>query len=320
MKDKMIWAYFMGVSHHMWTDGNRNSFVRWYMPTDTYEEENKVDLNTWDETVKFIAERKYNMLVVDLGDGVLYDSHPEISAPDAWSKDFLKQKLNEARALGLEVIPKLNFSTAHDTWMKDYRRMISTPAYYKLCSDLIAEVCELFDYPRLFHVGLDEENEKNQIGHEMVIIRGENLYWHDAHFLFNECEKHGARPWVWSDYYWNFPDQFEKHMPTSVLQSNWYYGTFMDFDKSREEYRAIKTYEDLERLGYDQIPTCASYKRKQNAYQTVAHGQKHISEEHLLGFMSVPWMPIREEEAIFLKYDSDQLYRARQKLYPKTLE
>jgi len=319
MKDNMIWAYFMGISHHMWTDGSRTSFVRWYLPTEPYEKENKVDIETWDETVKFIAARQYNMLVVDLGDGVLYESHPEISAPDAWSKELLKQKLNEARLLGLEVIPKLNFSTAHDTWMKKYRRMISTPEYYRVCADLIAEVCELFDHPRLFHVGLDEENEKNQMGHEMVIIRGEQLFWHDACFLFSECEKHGARPWVWSDYYWNFPDLFEKHMPRSVLQSNWYYGTFMDFDRSREEYRAIRTYEELERLGYDQIPTCASYKCKHNAYQTVAHAQKVISSRHLLGIMSAPWMPIRENQSVFLKYDSDQLYRARKELYPETL-
>ena len=320
MKDNMIWAYFMGVSHHMWTDGNRTSFVRWYLPTDSYKEENEVDIQTWDETVNFLGERKYNMLVVDLGDGVLYDSHPEISAPDAWSKDFLKQKLEQARAQGLEVIPKLNFSAGHDTWMKEYRRMISTPAYYKLCADLIAEVCELFGYPRLFHLGLDEENERNQKGHEMVIIRGEQLFWHDAYFLFKECEKHGARPWVWSDYYWDFPKLFEKYMPKSVLQSNWYYGTFMDFDRSKEEYRAIKTYEELERLGYDQVPTCASYKRKQNAFQTVAHCQKFISKEHLAGFMSVPWMPIKESEKYFLKYDSDQLFRARKELYPETLE
>lgn len=320
MGNNMIWAYYMGISRHMWTDGNRTSFVRWYLPTDTYEEENKIDVATWDDTVKFLAERKYNMLIIDIGDGVLFDTHPEISAPDAWSKDFLKQKINEARALGLEVIPKLNFSTAHDTWMKQYRRMISTPVYYQVCADLIAEMCELFDYPRLFHLGLDEENEKNQKGHEMVIIRGEQLFWHDAYFLFNECEKHGARPWVWSDYYWSNPDLFAKHMPKSVLQSNWYYGTFMNYDKSREEFRAIQTYAELERLGYDQVPTISSYKSKNNAFQTLMHSQKYISQEHLAGFMSTMWHPIHEENYYFVKYDVDQLYRARVKVYPKTLE
>ena len=269
--------------------------------------------------MRFVAERKYNMLIVDIGDGLKFDSHPEISAPDAWSKDFLKKKLDEARKLGLEVIPKLNFSAGHDTWLKEYRRMVSTPKYYQVCSDLIAEVCELFGYPRLFHLGLDEEDESNQQGYEMVIIRGENLFWHDAYFLFAECEKHGARPWVWSDYYWAHPDLFEKHMPKSVLQSNWYYGTFMNYDKSRQEYKAIAAYEALDKLAYDQVPTCASYKRKQNAFQTLAHGKEVISAEHLKGYMSVPWMPIREEEKYFLQYDVDQLYRARLKVYPESL-
>ena len=55
---------------------------------------NNVDLAIWDETVRFLAERKYNVLMIDVGDGIKYESHPEISAPDAWDKDFLKKKLD----------------------------------------------------------------------------------------------------------------------------------------------------------------------------------------------------------------------------------
>ena len=28
--------------------------------------------------------------------------------------------------MGLEVIPKMNFSTCHDSWLKNYQRMVST--------------------------------------------------------------------------------------------------------------------------------------------------------------------------------------------------
>jgi hypothetical protein len=118
---------------------------------------NETDVETWDEIMRFIAERKYNMVVIDCGDGIKYDSHPEISAPDAWDKDFLKKKLAEIRALGMEPIPKLNFSCCHHTWLKEYRRMVSTPVYYNVCADLIREVCDLFDGPEFFHLGLEEE-------------------------------------------------------------------------------------------------------------------------------------------------------------------
>ena len=323
MKEKMIWAYFLRISNHMWADdsckGDKPS--RWYLPATKYEEENKVSIEDWDTMVKFLADRKYNLLMIDIGDGVQFESHPEISAPDAWSKEFLKQKINEARALGLEVIPKLNFSTGHDTWLKEYRRMISTPIYYKVCADLIAEMCELFDYPRLFHLGLDEENSANQVGHEMVIIRHEKLYWHDSYFFFKECEKHGARPWVWSDYYWHHPDLFIKYMPKEVLQSNWHYGTFMDYDPAkRQEYYRIKTYNDLDEMGFDQIPTMASYERHDNAYQTVAHGKNTMNPEHLKGFMTSPWFPTWDKDMFLHEHDAHRLYLARKELYPETLE
>ena len=320
MDNKMIWSYFMGISHHMWKDGNCTHNALWYLKPDDYEEENKISVSVWDDVVKFIGERQYNMLVIDLGDGVRYDSHPEISAPDAWSKDFLKQKILEARAQGLEVIPKLNFSCGHDTWLKEYRRMVSTPIYYKVCADLIKEVCELFDYPRLFHLGLDEEDERNQKGFEMITIRGEQLFWHDAYFFFDECAKHGARPWVWSDYCWAHPDVFAKKMPTSVLQSNWYYGPFRDFAPSDQSYTQIATYEKLDKLGYDQIPTCCSYRSRGNARQTVAHGKEVLDPSRLKGFISVPWIKIEEKNKAFVLYDADFLYQARKEWYPETLK
>jgi len=320
MEKLMIWSYFLGVSHHMWTDGSRTHFQRWYLPPDPYEEENKIDVSAWDAVVKFIGEKRFNMLVVDVGDGVRFDSHPEINAPDAWSKDFMRRKIQEARALGLEVIPKLNFSAGHDTWLKEYRRLISTPTYYRVCADLIAEVCELFDYPRLFHVGLDEETVNNQQGHEMITVRGEQLFWHDAYFFFSECEKHGARSWVWSDYYWHHPELFVKHMPKSVLQSNWYYGHFRNYPKDKQEYRMIDAYERLNDLGFDQIPTVSSYKARHNAFQTVAHCQQKVDPDLLKGFIAVPWIKTCEDNKCFMIYDADALYRARRDLYPDTLK
>ena len=65
------------------------------------------------------------------------------------------------RALGIEPLPKLNFSTCHDAWLGPYSRMVSTPAYYDVCRDLIDEVAELFGGPRFFHLGMDEETAQH---------------------------------------------------------------------------------------------------------------------------------------------------------------
>ena len=69
------------------------------------------------------------------------------------ARNLLKEELKKLRDAGLEPIPKLNFSTAHDTWLGPYSRCVSTPTYYKACEDLIEEVVELFDKPRFFHLG-----------------------------------------------------------------------------------------------------------------------------------------------------------------------
>lgn len=57
--------------------------------------------------------------------------------------------------MGFEVIPKLNFSIAHDTWMKDCEKMVPMPKYYEVIKDLIDEVGKIFR-PNLFHIGMDD--------------------------------------------------------------------------------------------------------------------------------------------------------------------
>lgn len=317
MKTNPIFAYMINLSTHMWED-ELSVYPQWY-PTVVYSEENGVDLEVWDQTVQFLGEKKFNMLLIDVGDGVKYESHPELAAPDAWDKDFLKKKLDEIRALGMEPIPKLNFSACHDTWLKEYRRMLSTPTYYKVCADVIAEICELFGYPRFFHLGMDEETAPLQATYECAVIRGEKLWWHDVYFLFSECEKHGVRPWVWSDYMWDHPDLFFKNMPKSVVQSNWYYGHFKDFDPGSRTKMRIECYEKLDQMGYDQIPTCSTINSYANTLATMGFCKERLSEEHLLGIMTAPWLMTQDLTRYGLLNDAHRFYLARKRWYPETL-
>ena len=319
MKKDLMFGYLIHLSKHMWDDENTPPRA-WYQKQ-RYTPNNEVDIPTWDEVVRFIGERKLNMLLIDVGDAVKYESHPEISAPDAWDKDFLKKKLDEIRALGITPLPKLNFSCCHHTWLKEYRRMVSTPAYYKVCADLIGEVIELFDTPEFIHLGLDEENAGNQKFREAVHIRQGELWWHDAYFYFNEAEKRGVRPWVWSDYCWDKPDEFVSKMPKSVLQSNWYYGLFADYPHDNPRYKAIATYELLDKHGFEQIPTASSWDTagQYNIKSTVAHGKAVLTPELVRGYMTAPWWFTNPESEYILKHDAHVLYTARKEYYPETL-
>jgi hypothetical protein len=143
----------------------------------------------------------------------------------------LRREIVRLNELGLEVVPELNFSTTHDLWLGPYHRMISTPDYYRVCADLIAEVIDLFDRPRFFHLGFDEETLEQQRGYEYVVLRQHDLWWRDLLWFVTQVESRGVRPWVWADASWTQTDQFLKRMPASVVQSNWHYeATFVPGD------------------------------------------------------------------------------------------
>ena len=322
MNHKFMWAYLIHLSTHMWQDDTAEPGGTWYAGK-PYSENNNVHMETWDAMMQYLAECKYNTVLIDVGDAVKYESHPEISAPDAWDKDFLKKKLDEMRALGLTPIPKLNFSCGHMTWLKEYTRMISTPTYYKVCSELIAEVCELFGYPEYFHIGFDEEVARKQGGREKIIIRGQKLWWHDLFYLASECEKHGARPWMWSDYFWERGNEeiFLKNMTKSILQSNWFYPYFQEWpeDHPKRYGFRIKTYEIFDEMGYDQVPTASTVLNNFNPVQTCAFCKERLNPEHLLGIMTAPWFMTTEDNKLSLMNDAYRLYAGRKKYYPETL-
>lgn len=253
----------------------------------------------WDAAIQKMAEQGINMVLINLDDSVLWRSHPEISLKNSWTPERLREELEKIRKLGMEPIPMLNFATTHDAWLGKYSKMVSTNTYYNVCRNLIAEAIEIFDNPRFIHFGMDEEDYNHQKHFDYVVIRQNELWWGDLYFYISEAMSRKVRPWVWSDYVWHHPDDFYKMMPKSVVQSNWYYGNKLD-----PKNEMVKAYIDLEREGYDQIPT-ASYHaqpgRDFNALNedsignTVNFCRKHISDTRLMGFMQTFWMPTTQE-------------------------
>lgn len=150
--------------------------MRGYRPFLVFEEP------VWNITLKKMADAGMNMVIIDLGDTVKYESHPEIAVKNTWTVDKLRSELTKIRHLGLEPIPKLNFATSYDAWLGEYAKMVSTNKYYSICRDLIQEVIELFDTPRFFHLGMDEETAQHQQTYNYAVIRQNDLWWDDLYF------------------------------------------------------------------------------------------------------------------------------------------
>ena len=283
-----IWAMLLHFGTNMWSDipvKSWGSFKGEQLDLVCQADHLRFDENVWKTLTNRMKDAGMNLLVIDIGEAIQYESHPELAVKGSWTVARFRTELARLRELGIEPIPKLNFSTAHDTWLKEYSKQVSTSAYYKVCADMIKEVCEIFDKPRFFHLGYDEETAGHQAQYSMAIVRQGELWWHDFLFFVKEVEKQNIRPWIWSDYYWNHPEEFINRMPKSVLQSNWYYGASFEADKQR----AVQTYIDLDKHGFDQIPTGSNWSNDVNFRGTVEFCRKNLSKEHIKGFLMAPW-------------------------------
>ncbi|HOJ31377.1 MAG TPA: Tat pathway signal protein [bacterium] len=284
-KRQIRWGILLHLGYNMWGDRGPDyalpeNVKSKYQPRSYLRCEKKL----WDEILKKFTRAGGNMVVIDLGEGVKYESHPELAVRGSWTPSYLKKQLAKMRQMGLEPIPKLNFSTAHDNWLGKYSRMVSTDIYYKVCEDLISEVIDIFDKPRLFHLGMDEETFGHQRNFLYAVVRQHELWWNDLYFLVNQVEKKDVRAWIWSDYIWEHTEDFLKKMPKSVVQSNWYYGNVFN-----KKIMPVRAYHLLEDHGYDQIPTGSTWSYIENFTMTIEYCSKHISQERLLGFLQTPW-------------------------------
>ena len=280
------------------------------------DEYNAADHVRFDESVWARVSAKFknvgvNQIVIDLGEAVEYPSHPELAVKGSWSADKLWGEIRRLRSMGFEPIPKLNFSTSHDIWLKDYHRMVSSPKYYEVVKNLIRDVCEIFENPRYFHLGLDEEVPGFQNGQKIMIVRQGDLWWNDVLFFVRETERHGARAWVWSDYLRRHePEEFARRMPKSVVQSPWWYIGKFDPEKNLPTKAMVR----LAKLGYDVIPCSSNCYSHPGAMESVVEFcRKTFDPEHVLGFQMAPWL---EMNKVFEKRwfeSADQLAASRLK-------
>ncbi len=287
--DPMIWGVLLNLGQNMWGDGPQCEYKP---PVAKFSCEEAI----WDELTEKSVEAGLNMVVIDIGEAIQYKSHPEIAVEGAWSLDKLRSELARLRKMGLEPIPKLNFSACHDFWLGEYARMLSTSTYYKVCADLIKEVVDLFDGPRFFHLGYDEETYWHQEKYDYVVIRQGELWKHDFLFFCDAVDQTGSRPWVWADYCWEHKDYLD-WAPKHVLMSNWYYD--MGFSKeecTEAEYVYLKAFHELEEAGYDQVPTGSNFFNAGNFGKLVEYCRKNLAPERLKGYLQTPWKFCNQED------------------------
>lgn len=327
-----IWSLLVHLSMNMW--GNeKKKFL-------DFDEE------AWQEILKLASSEGVDTIVLDVGDGILYDSHPELAIEGAWTKKKLCSEIKKAAEMGISIIPKLNFSAFHDIWLGEYGKMVSTQEYYQVCSDLINEVFRAFNSPAYIHLGMDEEDADHFPQEEGVFVcRFGKQLWYDLNFLLDCVRKTGATPWIWSDCLFNYPEEFRKHIKTDdVLISPWYYHALKEehytlISSSQEyiDYYSKGVYANMEltyveedifntrfrknalsnaEYGYKYVPCVSVYNKcKYNTPDVVEYFKEKAPEESVLGFMTAPWLSTKKENLPEFEKSIRLLGEAREKFY-----
>ncbi len=290
-----MWSHLVHLGSNCWNDVG-NTKGREHRSTPCASEKLLFNRELWDAHMKDLRDVGVNTLIVDVADAMVFESHPELALEGSFTHDEMRKEVEKLKAMGFEVIPKLNFSAAHDIWLKEYSYMLGSGIYREVCGHLIDEVCDVFK-PKYFHLGMDEETVNNQRNLNYVAIRRGEMWWRDFYHLVNCTEKNNAAAWIWSDRVLEYEDEFFAKMPKSVIQNHWYYaGQFNKTDEGMTEgkLRHLELYGKMDKAGFKQVPAGSVWDAKDNFEKLTKFALENISEENLLGMMQTVWERIDE--------------------------
>ncbi len=304
--DNKIWACRLCLGYNIWFDEG-------YKMTFTDDDRQKRDFLYFDEEVfgelcDFLAEQGFNTVVLELAEGMIYDSAPELAVKGSFNKSKMRKLLEYMRSRGLTPIPKLDFSAAHDVWLGEYGRMLSTDEYRELGAKLIREVCELFDRPEYFHLGFGDETLEAQKYYQYVVVRGTVNFWHDLNHFADACRKNGARPIISGDLYYRQPEIFEQCIADDiVIEAKYTEYMVAEKDKFGRDLRpdVQKKFESLIRLKNDTIYACNGI----TAFNTdsLCEYAAKCDLPNFIGMMTSSDEPTARRVANFIKHDASRL-------------
>ena len=314
MKNERIWAFLIHLGSNMWAKKGTTWGRKLHIEEFGYKDEMFCDRKVWKQVVDFLPSQGFNTLVIDLGEGLLLDSHPEIATRGAWTKAELKEEILRLRDMGITCIPKYNFSTRHNAWMGEWAYRVGSPDYYAMCRDIIEEVIDLFDTPEFFHLGLEEEVPKQNDA--INICRSPERKTADALELIEVCKGKGTRPWIWLDVDgfggWK---SFCERIPKDVLISTWHYGIIPNTGRPEDAPKEAYYIKELDEYGYQQIPTSSSRQYHLNSKETMIFGNDFCKNGTIIGYMTASWYLTCERRLYALLNDAYTFSWARRDVF-----
>ncbi len=117
-KDGDIRAVLLHLGHNMWCDWYPDGFDTSAIKQGLPDRKLRCRDDLWRIAADHVAAKGMNQIVIDVGEGLVFPRRPELAIEGSWSAEKLASEVERLHGLGLEVVPKLNFSTTHSGWMK----------------------------------------------------------------------------------------------------------------------------------------------------------------------------------------------------------
>ena len=183
-------------------------------------------------------------MLVDVQDSVAYPSHKEIATKNSIPSGQASEIVSKWKKNGIDVVPLLDFTSCHDSWLGVYDRMICSKPYDKAVRDLIHDAYGIFLSPRFIHIGFSNEDQENHKTDDLKVMRQGDLWMRYLIRTSGWVKETGARTWAWFDYPWGMSD-FLLDCPKDILYTNY---------KSFSNKRTSNTFLQVVRHGCDVAP------------------------------------------------------------------
>lgn len=284
--------------------------------------------------VGLARSNQFNMLIVQLADGVRLPSIEAVARSDAWSLDRLSDFAEYARSNGLQFVPELKLLSQQGKLLKGHypELMYNSKTYdprkertYELVSRIIDDVLRVVD-PDVLHIGHDEvagvgpgEERKELSRDEEALPAG--LFLQDVRRLNELLEARGVETWMWGDMLVGaseFPEMLDRHLhgipsytklrgrlPEEIVISDWHYS-------DRQE--AFPSLQAFLRSGH---PVLGTTWRRESTTRNFSRYAASLGEPGGRGMIATTWWLVQrgewEQVADVAQFSGDVFWNAGQR-------
>ena len=96
MNQNFMWANLVHLGSNMWNEEG-NTTGREHRSTPCASPKLRFFRETWDAHMQELRDSGVNTLIIDVGESLKYESHPELAAEGAFTHDQMKAEIREYR-------------------------------------------------------------------------------------------------------------------------------------------------------------------------------------------------------------------------------